>query len=44
MIRVLLVDAQSSFRDGLRELFATVAGVEIAGEATDGADAVEQAL
>ena len=44
MIRVLLADDQASFRDGLRELFATVAGVEIAGEAADGADAVEKAL
>lgn len=44
MIRVLLVDDQASFRESLRDLFSTVDGVEIAGEATNGAGAVESAV
>jgi DNA-binding NarL/FixJ family response regulator len=38
--RVLIADDRAQARDGLRALLATVAGVEVAGEAADGLEAV----
>jgi DNA-binding NarL/FixJ family response regulator len=43
VIRLLLVDDQPSFRQGLCELFSTVDGVTIAGEAANGREAVDAA-
>ena len=42
MIRVLLVDDHRLVRAGLTSLLATAAGVEVVGEAADGAQALEQ--
>lgn len=42
-LRVLIVDDHRLFRAGLRSLLATVAGVEVVGEAADGAAAVAEA-
>jgi DNA-binding NarL/FixJ family response regulator len=42
-VRVLVVDDHPVFRDGLRALLASAAGVEIAGEAATGQDAVDAA-
>jgi len=44
VIRVLLADDQPAFREGLRELLATADEIEVAGEAANGAEAVEAAL
>ncbi len=43
MIRVLLADDQALVRAGFRALFAAEPGIEVAGEATDGAEAVRLA-
>jgi DNA-binding NarL/FixJ family response regulator len=40
MIRVLVADDHSIFREGLSELLASAEGIEVAGEARDGAEAV----
>ena len=40
MIRILLVDDQSLFREGLRTLLSTQADLEVVGEAANGAQAV----
>jgi DNA-binding NarL/FixJ family response regulator len=42
-IRILLVDDHQMFRDGLRSILASKAGVEVVGEAGDGSVAVEMA-
>jgi NarL family two-component system response regulator LiaR len=42
-IRVLVVDDHSVVREGLRMFLASDPDLEVVGEATDGADAVEQA-
>ncbi|MFO0915116.1 MAG: response regulator transcription factor [Pirellulales bacterium] len=41
-IRVLLVDDQVLFRDGLRKLLSVQRGLEVVGEAADGAQAIEK--
>ena len=43
MIRLLLVDDHQIIRQGLEQLFATVAGVEVVGVASDGGEAVMKA-
>lgn len=43
-LRTLLVDDHAVFRRGLADLLATVAGVEIIGEAADGIEAQDLAL
>jgi DNA-binding NarL/FixJ family response regulator len=43
-IRILLADDHASFRGGLVALLGTVPGIEVAGEATTGEEAVAQAL
>jgi DNA-binding NarL/FixJ family response regulator len=43
-VRVLLVDDQALFREGLRTLLSTDAGVEVVGEAANGEEAVRWAL
>jgi NarL family two-component system response regulator LiaR len=43
LIRVLLVDDHAVVREGLRAFLALQQGLEIVGEAADGAEAVEQA-
>src|SRR4051794_40102096 len=43
-VRVLLVDEHALFREGLVLALAGVEGIEVAGEAVDGDDALEQAL
>jgi chemotaxis response regulator CheB len=40
MIRILVVDVQALFRPGLVALFTAAPGVEVVGEAADGAEAV----
>ena len=40
MIRVLLADDHTLFREGVRALFATEGDIEVVGEAPDGAEAV----
>jgi NarL family two-component system response regulator LiaR len=42
-IRILLVDDHAIVRDGIRSLLATEPGIDVVGEATDGAEAVRQA-
>jgi DNA-binding NarL/FixJ family response regulator len=42
-IRLLLVDDQSAFRDGLRTILSVHSGVEVVGEAHNGQQAVERA-
>jgi DNA-binding NarL/FixJ family response regulator len=42
-VRVLTVDDHASFRATVRQLIAATAGFEVAGEATDGLEAVAQA-
>lgn len=44
MIRVLLVDDHTLFRQGLRQILETEEGIEVVGEAKDGAEAVKVAL
>lgn len=39
-MKVLLVDDQAAFRNGLRDLLASVEGVEIVGEAADGREGI----
>jgi DNA-binding NarL/FixJ family response regulator len=41
-IRLLLVDDHRILREGLKALLANQAGIEVVGEASDGAEAVEQ--
>lgn len=41
-LRVLIVDDHPVYRDGLRALLATLPGVELVGEAEDGAAAISQ--
>jgi two-component system chemotaxis response regulator CheB len=43
-VRVLIVDDSATVRAVLRRLFSRAEGIEIAGEATDGANAVEATL
>ncbi len=43
MIRVLIVDDHSVVREGLRAFLELQDGIEVAGEAADGAEAIEQA-
>ena len=43
MIRILLVDDQSLFREGLRTLLSTQSDLEVVGEAANGADAITTA-
>ena len=40
-MRVFIVDDQAEFRSGLRDLLATLPGIELVGEAADGEHAVE---
>jgi two-component system NarL family response regulator len=42
-LRVLVVDDQPLYRRGLQMVLRTVAGIEVVGEAGDGAEAVDQA-
>ena len=42
-IRVLIVDDHALFRRGLQMVLAEEAGIEVVGEASDGAEAVEKA-
>jgi DNA-binding NarL/FixJ family response regulator len=42
-IRVLLADDHAGFREGLKEMLLTDGGIEVVGEAEDGAEAVEVA-
>ena len=44
MIRVLLVDDQRLVRSGFRMILGTEPGIEVVGEAADGAEAVDAAL
>jgi len=39
-IRLLVADDHALFREGLRALFSTTAGIEVVGEAADGAETV----
>ena len=43
MIRVLLADDHTLFREGVRALFGTEADLEVVGEASDGKEAVQMA-
>lgn len=43
-IRILLVDDQTMFRDGMRVLLSSQPDFEVAGEAVDGEEAVSKAL
>jgi DNA-binding NarL/FixJ family response regulator len=43
-IRVLIADDHALFRDGLRALLASIPDIEVAGEASSGAEALAQAL
>jgi DNA-binding NarL/FixJ family response regulator len=42
-IRVLLADDHAQFREGLKEMLLTDEGIEVVGEAQDGAQAIEVA-
>ena len=42
-IRVVLADDHAEFREGLKEMLLTDGGIEVVGEAQDGAEAVEVA-
>jgi DNA-binding NarL/FixJ family response regulator len=42
MIRVLIVDDHAVVRRGIEQVLATAEGIEVAGSAADGAEAVEQ--
>jgi DNA-binding NarL/FixJ family response regulator len=42
-IRVLLADDHAEFREGLKEMLLTDEGIEVVGEAQDGAQAIEVA-
>ena len=42
-IRILIADDHAIVREGLRSLLSTEPGMELVGEATDGADAVDKA-
>ena len=42
-IRVVLADDHAEFREGLREMLLTDEGIEVVGEAQDGAQAIEVA-
>jgi YesN/AraC family two-component response regulator len=42
MIRVLIVDDQALVRQGIRSLLALASELEVAGEADDGASALER--
>ena len=42
-IRVVLVDDHAQFREGLKEMLLTDEGIEVIGEAQDGAQAIEVA-
>jgi DNA-binding NarL/FixJ family response regulator len=42
-IRVLLADDHAEFREGLKEMLLTDDGIEVVGEAGDGAEAIEVA-
>jgi len=44
VIRVLLVDDQVLFREGLRTLLSVQSGIEVVGEAGDGIEAVREAV
>lgn len=44
MIRVLLADDHTLFREGVRALFATEKDIEVVGEASDGEEAVRMAV
>jgi len=44
MIRVLVVDDNAVFRDGMKNLFASIDDVEVCGVAGDGASGVSAAL
>ena len=41
MIRVLICDDQDVVREGLRAILSTASGIEVVGEASDGAEALE---
>lgn len=43
MIRVLLADDHTLFRQGMRQILEAEEGVEVVGEASDGAEAVQRA-
>jgi DNA-binding NarL/FixJ family response regulator len=43
VLRVLVVDDHPLFREGLGDVIATMSGVEVCGEAANGAEAVERA-
>jgi DNA-binding NarL/FixJ family response regulator len=40
-LRVVLADDHAGFREGLREMLLTDEGIEVVGEAADGAEAIE---
>jgi DNA-binding NarL/FixJ family response regulator len=40
-LRVVLADDHAGFREGLKEMLLTYEGIEVVGEAGDGAEAVE---
>jgi DNA-binding NarL/FixJ family response regulator len=42
-VRVVLADDHADFREGLKEMLLTDGGIEVVGEARDGAEAVEVA-
>ena len=42
-IRILIADDHRLFREGLRALLGSIAGLEVVGEATTGGEAIRQA-